>query len=61
MSRKSAQELFPALFGKPAAARPIDTTRPGDMRLVQYLMRQQSKRPAALAAGTARPTPARAR
>ncbi len=45
---QSPEQLFPALFGEqPASAKRAPLVMsPGDMRLLQYTMREAAKRPA---------------
>lgn len=43
--QKSPEEMFPNLFGKkPVAKRNVREMKPADMRLLQYMMRQASRR-----------------
>lgn len=58
MSKKSAQELFPNLFAAKPRKAPARDMSPADMRLLQFAMRQATRRPAMpprLGAPVARP------
>lgn len=46
MSKKSAQELFPNLFAAKPSKAPARDLSPSDMRLLQFAMRQATRRPA---------------